>query len=110
LYFPNKYSKPEPIIEQYKFTPEELEDIKNILKGIPPRAFLNSIKKRNFDVDRYLKNKSPMSDRTKIDLLKHKYFGGLCCMCNNLPTHKAIYKLKDITLIERYCEEHISKA
>jgi hypothetical protein len=79
-------------IVKIPFSEEQKEEIKRILEGrqkVSRSVFVSS-------------------DKYKIDRIR-KIAGGFCIKCSNFNTHLLKFKLGGITLIERYCQEHIGK-
>jgi hypothetical protein len=36
-------------------------------------------------------------------------YGGICCLCAELPQYKFLYKMDGITLVEYYCSRHFTE-
>jgi len=77
----NKKPKPKPTIEPIVIPEDKLNKLNLILNS----------------------NYSPFLKQRMI----RQIAGGLCHTCGKIPTKILKYELEDITLIERYCSEHV---
>jgi hypothetical protein len=59
-------------------------------------------------LDKTGKNFKTIMDKTKTLIIKKLTDGSPCCVCAGIPC-EILYKLEDITRIERYCENCIKK-
>jgi len=76
--------KPKPTIEPIVIPEDKLNKLKQVLNS---------------------KNTSPFMREKRI----RQIAGGLCCLCDGLPTQILKYKLEDATLIEKYCDKCLPK-
>jgi len=86
-------NKHKPVIEKIHFTEEQKENIKRILAGGQRSDARIS---RTFHTSRTYKI-------GKIRAIT----GGICCKCNNYNTHLLKYKTQGVTVVERYCTDHV---
>ena len=86
-------NKTKPIIEKINLSDQDKENIKIILAGGQrtdariSRTFLTS---RTYKIG-------------KIRAIT----GGICCKCDNHNTHLLKYRTQGVTVVERYCSEHV---
>jgi hypothetical protein len=101
------YIKPKPIIQKITFSKEDQENIDALLSGMPTKKAIEGLKSRGMNVELWLKRKAPSQKEYLKKRVKQQYYkSGFCCCCNDLPTHRAIYKMEGANLIENYCESH----
>jgi hypothetical protein len=98
-------NKPEPIIEEIKFTPEQLQDIKEIIEGKPSLELKQRWLKNGITPKYFL----PPSLRHRIEKIRKTYYKGLglCHRCHELPEYKILYKYDGITVQEFFCKKHL---
>jgi hypothetical protein len=102
-------NKPEPFIEKIVLTPQQQEDVKNILKGYPKPDVIERHRKQGWDVDLWLKHRIPTTMNYRNYILKKQYFGGICHGCSGWPDLKLLYKYDGAILKEYYCNPCYSK-
>ena len=100
------FNKPKPIVEEIILTKQQMEDVRNILEGHPTTEAIEKHRNRSNRTEYWLKNRMPSTPAFRTDLIRRKYFKGLCHICQALPMYRVLYKLPDITLVEYYCELH----
>ena len=99
-----------PIIEKIELTEEQKQDIRDILDGKPSAKLLKSWVERGVNINNGLKYYHPRSLSNRIDLIKKKYFKGLCHVCQKFPLYKVRYKMVGISLVEYYCDNCFIKS
>ena len=104
---PNTFEKPTPIVEKIEFTPEEQEDINSLLEGRPVKETIQRYKEKGWDVEKWIGHRIPSTSKYRTDILKKKYYHGLCHVNQCWPNYKVTYILKGAKLIEYYCTAHL---
>lgn len=75
------------------------------MAGHPPKKVRDRCEKNGI-TDINLMKYRPPGKRNRLDAVR-KIVGGLCCTCGNFNTHVVKYKTQGITIVERYCSEHV---
>jgi hypothetical protein len=99
---PNReMDKPPPVITRYELTPDQLQDVKEIMEG--KRS--NSKHVGPNHISKYNRIQGSYDGRMKI--VRLKYFKGGLCQCGKLPDFRVEFHLTGATLVENYCSEHL---
>ena len=84
---------------------------KRIWEGKPPDKLVERWKEAGLrsNQEKYYNAGTPLARMNKIKLLVgySSNLIGHCCECGNLNTHLVKYKTQGITIVERYCTEHV---
>ena len=105
---PPPFKLPKGKVERIDFKEHE-QEIKRIWKGLPPASLVEKWKESGLrsNQEKYYNAGTPLARMNKIRRLVG-YDGsnlvGHCCKCDNL---KVKYNTQGITIIERYCSEHV---
>lgn len=108
---PNPVKKGKGKIEKIDFKEHE-EEIKRIWEGKPSAALIKrwteSGRKGNHP-EKYYQSPSMSSRFNSIKKLVgyNSNLVGYCSTCKNLNRYLVKYKTEGITIIERYCQEHV---
>ena len=89
---PKSFNKPKGKIEKINFTEEQKQEIKTILEGH---------KRGDRRRDTFLSSREYKIARIR------RITGGFCLKCPNYNTHLIKYNMGGITLVERYCQDHL---
>lgn len=100
-----------PIIEKIEFIEEQKQEIKRIWEGKPPAKLIERWKKDSLRSNQE-KYYTPPSMQARINKIKQIVGSGgnlvgFCSKCRNFNTHLLKYKTQGITIVERYCTEHV---
>jgi hypothetical protein len=99
-----------PVVEKITFSKEDQEDIESIKVGKPTRHQIQrqlNWRGSDLDVDKWIKHRIPTTMMQRKDILKKKYFKGVCHVCQGWPSYKLLYNIQGAILKEFYCSEHI---
>jgi hypothetical protein len=97
-----------PIIEKIEFTKEEQADIDALLAGRPLKATMDKLTSIGWDAELWA-SKRKRSRQSTYDLLKKKYYHGICLLCSDWPDYKVLIDVGGAQRREWYCEKHLPK-
>jgi hypothetical protein len=103
---PNPFTKPKATIEKIIFSKEDQEDIKNIMEGKPTKQTIERYNNRGWN----LRHRIPLTMSQRRDILKRKFFGGVCHVNGCWPEYKVTYHYDGAILKEYYCEQHFKES
>jgi hypothetical protein len=99
-------NKPKAIVQEIIFTHEQQQEVKDILDGKPSKESIERQQNRGINIENWLRYIRPVSLSRRREILKKKYFKGLCIICGSWPSWKVSYPFGGITLVQYYCEKH----
>ena len=107
---PKPMQKGKGRIEKIDFKEHE-QEVKRIWEGKPPDKLVKRWKEKGLrsNQERYYNGGTMWARINKIKILvgPSSNLVGHCCECGTLNTHLVKYKTQGITIIERYCSEHV---
>ena len=107
---PKPVKLPKGKIEKIDFKEHE-QEVRRIWEGKPPDKLVERWKKQGLrsNQERYYNGGTKLARMKKIKLLVgySSNLVGHCCECDNLNTHLVKYETQGITIVERYCTEHV---
>jgi len=108
---PKPMQKGKGKIEKIDFKEHE-QEVKRIWEGKPPVKLIERWKEAGLrsNQERYYNAGTPLARMNKIRVLigyNGSNLAGHCCTCGDLNTHLVKYKTQGITIIQRYCSEHV---
>lgn len=96
-------------IEKIEFPKEDQEYIVATLEGKPSPRVIKYWIDKGMNVEHKTKWYTAPELKERMRTIQQKYKIGSCHICQSLPTHKLIWKLDGINLVEYYCEKHMDK-
>jgi hypothetical protein len=97
------------IVRKIALTEEDLAYIKHILEGGARKETIEHLTEKGWNVDYWLKRRSPMSLGHREEIIKRKYKLGECTICRQISEYKIIQKIPDASVVSWYCEQHLSE-
>jgi hypothetical protein len=94
-------------IQKVPLTEEDLAYIKHILDAGVRKETIENLEKKGWDVDTWLKRRTPMSMGHREEIIKRKFKLGECTICRSISEYKIIWKIQDATVVSWYCEKHL---
>ena len=107
---PKPIKLPKGKIEKIDFKEHE-QEVRRICEGKPPDKLVERWKEQGLRSNQEKYYTSP-STQSRFNSIK-KLVGyssnkvGFCCQCRSLNTFLVKYKTQGITIVERYCSEHV---
>jgi hypothetical protein len=90
---------------------EHEQEVKRIWEGRPSASLVQKWKEKGLrgNQERYYNGGTKLARINKIKILvgHSSNLVGHCCECGNLNTHLVKYETQGITIVERYCSEHV---
>jgi hypothetical protein len=96
-----------PIVQKIPLTEEDLAYIKNIMEGGARKETIEHLTEKGWNVDYWLKRRTPMSMGHREDIIKHMFKLGECTICRSISQYKIIQKIPDASVVSWYCEKHL---
>lgn len=104
---PNPVVKGKGKVEKIDFG-ENTEEVKRIWAGLPPLSLVEKWKEAGIKGSYIPGTKLARMNRIKVLIGYTSNAAGLCSKCGiNLNEYLVKYKTEGITIIERYCSEHV---
>jgi len=107
---PKPMQKGKGRIEKIDFGVHE-QEVMRIWEGKPPDKLVERWKEQGHrgNQERYYNAGTPLARMNKIKQLvgTGNNLVGFCSKCRNLNTHLVKYETQGITIVERYCSEHV---
>ena len=103
---PKPMQKGKGRIEKIDFKEHE-QEIKRIWEGRPSASLVQKWKEAGIKGSYNPGTKLARMNKIKVLIGHSSSLAGLCCTCGNLNTHLVKFRTQGITIIERYCSEHV---